>query len=180
MRQQLGWLVLVAAVLFPLRCITAQESATTLSIRGDIQKPNQWSVQELKTQFAGQIQAVKFTASMDKAVKVGTGIPLISVIQAAALKTDQRINHHDLKFLVILEAKDSYQSFFSLAELTPSRGGSPLAFLIWDVDGKPLSAKEDPLRLVLSAGGDARQIYGVIKITLVDGVKLANQLKDRQ
>ena len=172
--------LLMFTAVFPWCCIAAQDSAATLSIRGDIQKPTQWSVQELKMQFASQAQEIKFTAGMDKGVKVGTGIPLLSVIQAAAPKIDPRISHHNLKFLVILEAKDSYQSFFSLAELTPPKDGPALAFLVWDVDGKPLPEKEAPLRLVLSTSGDARQIYGVNKITLVDGVKLANQLKEKQ
>ena len=70
------------------------------------------------------------------------------------------IGHHDLKFLVILEAKDSYQAFFSLAELKPPQGSDARAFLIWDVDGKPLSGKEAPLRLILTTDGEARQIHG--------------------
>jgi DMSO/TMAO reductase YedYZ molybdopterin-dependent catalytic subunit len=180
MRCWLRCFIILTLPLLPLSCIFAQGSTSTLSIRGDVQKPAQWSMESLKAQFAGQVQSVKFTAGKDKQQKVGTGIPLLSVIQAAALKTDQRISHHDLKFLVILEAKDSYQAFFSLAELTPPQGSSPLAFIIWDVDGKPLSEKEAPLRLILTTHGEARQIHGITTITLVDGVKLANQLKDKE
>ncbi len=172
--------LLAVAVLMPFRLVSAQDSALMLSIQGDVQKPARWSMEQLKSQFAGQIQKVEFTAGKDKQTKVGTGIPLLSVIQVAALKTDPRINHHDLKFFVILEAKDSYQAFFSLAELTPTQGGSPQAFLIWDIDGKPLSDNEAPLRLILKSGGEARQIRGLTTITLLDGVKLANQLKGRE
>ena len=179
MQRPFRWWVFITAFLLPLRCIPAQDSALTLSIRGDIQKPAQWSMERLKVQFAGQIQSVKFTAGKDKQPKDGTGIPLLSVIQAAALKTDPRVGHHDLKFLVILEAKDSYQAFFSLAELTPPQGRNTQAFLIWDVDGKPLPEKETPLRLVLTMDGEARQIHGVTTITLVDGIKLANQLREK-
>jgi DMSO/TMAO reductase YedYZ molybdopterin-dependent catalytic subunit len=180
MRPHFRFLMFFAAVLFPLRPVPAQDSAATLSVRGDVQKPSQWSLEELKEQFAGQVQSIKFTAGKDKLPKTGTGIPLLSVIRAAALKTDKSIGHHDLKFLVILEARDSYKVFFSLAELTPPPGGHAEAFLIWDVDGKPLSGKEAPLRLVLLADGEARQIYGVTRILLVDGIKLANQLNERQ
>jgi DMSO/TMAO reductase YedYZ molybdopterin-dependent catalytic subunit len=168
------------AVLLPLRFIPAQDSASILSIRGDVQKPSQWSMESLKSQFAGQVQSVPFTSGKDKQSKEGTGIPLLSVIQAAGLKTDPRVGHHDLKFIVVVEAKDSYQAFFSLAELTPAPGGKPQAFLIWNVDGKPLSEKEAPLRLILAAGGEARQIHGVTKISLMDGMKLAKQLKENQ
>ncbi len=176
--KSIPWCFLFAvAVLLPVRFVPAQDSALTMSVQGDVQTPTRWTLEELKTQFAGQVQKVQFSAGKDNQPKVGTGIPLLSVIQAAALKTDPRINHHDLKFFVILEAKDSYQAFFSLAELTPTQGRSPQTFLVWDIDGKPLSEKEAPLRLILPAGGEARQIRGITTITLVDGIKLANQLK---
>jgi len=56
--------------------------------------------------------------------------------------------------------------------------GQAQAWLIWTVDGKPLSGKEAPLRLVVPSDKSVdRQIYGINKITLVDGIKLANQLK---
>jgi DMSO/TMAO reductase YedYZ molybdopterin-dependent catalytic subunit len=169
--------IFLIAVLFALRCVPAQDSAATLSIRGDVQKPVQWSVEELKSKLAGQIQDVTFVAGKDKQTQVGTGVPLFSLIQAAAPKTDKGIKHHDLAFLVILEAGDAYRVFFSLAELMP-RNGPAQAFLIWNVDGKPLSGKEAPLRLVCSTNQPAdRLIYGVNSITLVDGIKLANQYK---
>jgi DMSO/TMAO reductase YedYZ molybdopterin-dependent catalytic subunit len=154
-----------------------QNSIPTVSVQGDVQKPSRWSMEELKSQFAGQVQTINFTAGKDKQTKVGTGIPLASLIRAAELKTEKSIGHHDLKFLVILEAKDGYQAFFSLAELTPAQGQSPQAFLVWEIDGKPLPEKEAPLRLVLTNVGESRQIHAVTSVTLVDGVKLANQLK---
>jgi len=169
-------LPIVAFLLASFR-LPAQDSATTLTLRGDVQKPVQWSVEELKAKFAGQVQEIKFTAGKDKETKVGTGIPLPAVIEAAGLKTDQSTKHHNLSFLVIVEATDSYRVFFSMAELTPQLGHAQ-AWLIWSVDGKSLSGKEAPLRLIVSSdkSGD-RQIYGINKITLVDGIKLANQLK---
>jgi DMSO/TMAO reductase YedYZ molybdopterin-dependent catalytic subunit len=170
---------LTVAVL-TLHFAAAQDSASTLSIRGDIQKPVHWSVEALKMQFAGQAQQIKFAAGKDKQLKVGTGVSLLSVVQAAALKTDQSVRHHDLKFLVILEATDSYRVFFSLAELMPQCGHAQ-AWLIWSVDGKPLSEKESPVRLVVSSDqGADRYIYGISTISLVDGDKLAKQLKADQ
>jgi hypothetical protein len=64
-----------------------------------------------------------------------------------------------------------------MAELLP-QGGSDQVWLVWNVDGKPLSGKEAPFRLVVTSDQAAdRFIYGVTKIILVDGVQLANQLK---
>ncbi len=169
--------VLVVVVLLAQFFLPGQESATTLSVRGDIQKPTQWSAELLKTQFASQVQDVKFTAGMDKSVKVGTGIPLLSVIQSAGLQTDKAVKHHDLKFLVVVEAHDGYRVFFSLAELMPQAGNAQ-AWILWNVDGKPLTGKEAPFRLVVLTDKAAdRYIFGVIKITLVDGMKVANESK---
>jgi hypothetical protein len=104
------------------------------------------------------------------------GIPLISLLQEASPKTEKVPKHYDLTFLVIIEAHDLYQVFFSLAELLPACGNAQ-AYLIWDVDGKPLSANEAPFRLIVSSDrGHDGNIYGIASITLVDGTKLASQL----
>jgi hypothetical protein len=176
MRQFFKTFILYAVVFATLRCVSAQDG-TTLSMRGDIQKSIQWSVEEVKTKFAGQVQDVKFTAGMDKLVKVGTGVPLLSLIQAVTLKTDPAVKHHDLKFLIIVEATDGFRVVFSSAELMP-QGGQAQAWLIWNVDGKPITGKEAPFRLVVPTDKAAdRAIFGVNQVILVDGVKLATQMK---
>jgi|WetSurSiteA1Bulk_404760.scaffolds.fasta_scaffold05152_2 hypothetical protein len=165
---------LIFFVLLTPLCLFGQDGASTLSIRGDIQKPLQWSVESLKAQFAGQGQEIKFAAGMDKSVKVGTGVPLLSVIQSAALQTDKAVKHHDLKFIVVVEAHDGYRVFFSLAELMPQAGNAQ-AWLLWNVDGKPLAGKEAPFRLVVLTDKAAdRYIFGVTKIVVVDGIKVAS------
>jgi len=64
-----------------------------------------------------------------------------------------------------------------VAELMPEVGNAQ-AWLVWNVDGKPLPEKEAPLRLVVSSDqAGHRQIFGVVKIILVDGAKLAGQSK---
>jgi hypothetical protein len=91
------------------------------------------------------------------------------------LLTEKTPKHYDLSFFVIVEAHDAYRVFFSIAELMPQNGQSQI-WLIWDVNGKPLSGKEAPLRLVNPTGqGVDRWIYGLAGVTLVDGIKPANQ-----
>jgi DMSO/TMAO reductase YedYZ molybdopterin-dependent catalytic subunit len=156
--------------------LSGQEPPTTISVRGDIQSPLQFSVEDLKARFAAQIQNIKFTAGMDKSVRVGTGVPLLSVVQAAVLSTDKEIKHHNLKFVVVVEAYDGYRVVFSLAELLPQAGNAQ-AWLIWNVDGKPLSGKEAPLRLIVPTDKAAdRYIFGVTKVMLVDEMKVVNQM----
>lgn len=176
MRRLSGFAMLVAAVLLTGHSVFAQETVATLAVRGDILKPGQWSVVDLKQQFAKEVQTVRFSPGADKPQQVGTGIPLVSLIQAAAPKIEKVPKHYDLTFLVILEARDSYRVFFSLAELLPQCGHAQV-WLVWDVDGKPLSGNEAPLRLVvLSDRGHDRYIYGIVGVNLVDGTKLATQL----
>jgi DMSO/TMAO reductase YedYZ molybdopterin-dependent catalytic subunit len=179
MRSIVQGIILFAGVFAPAHYALAQVSSATLTVRGDIQKPGEWTVETLRQQFAKQTQTVKFTAG-DKQQNVGTGIPLYSLIQEAALKTEKAPKHYDLSFLVILEARDSYRVYFSLAELAPQCGHAQV-WLIWDIDGKPLSDKEAPFRLVVSSDqGHDRHIYGISTLTLVDGTKLANQLAGRR
>ena len=176
MRHVFGVAAVFAAILLVAQCVKAQESAATLAVRGDVLKPGQWSVADLKQQFAKEIQTIKFATEADRAQHIGTGIPIISLLQAATAKTEKVPKHYDLTFLVILEAHDSYRVFFSLAELLPACGRAQ-AWLVWDMDGKALSGKEAPFRLVvLSDQGHDRYIYGIASVTLVDGTKLATQL----
>lgn len=179
MRSIVQSVILFLGVLAPAHYAIAQVSSATLAVRGDIQKPAEWTVEAIKQQFAKQTQTIKFTTG-DKQPKVGTGIPLYSLIQEAPPKTEKVPKHYDLSFLVILEARDGYRVFFSLAELTPQCGNAQV-LLVWDVHGKPLSGNEAPLRLVvLSDQGHDRYIYGISSMTLVDGTKLANQLAGRR
>ena len=157
------------------RYLLAQETGP-LVVRGAVLKPGQWSLQDVKQRFGDQIQSIKYSAGKDKEQHVGTGIPFISLLQEASPKTEKVPKHYDLTFLVIIEAHDGYRVFFSLAELLPACGNAQ-AYLIWEEDGKPLSAKEAPFRLIVSSDrGHDRNIYGIATITLVDGTKLASQL----
>jgi DMSO/TMAO reductase YedYZ molybdopterin-dependent catalytic subunit len=176
MRARFQFILIVVAVLFTAHYVLAQGSATTLEVRGDVLKPGLWSVEALKQQFAKEIQTVKFTLAEDKQQKSGTGIPLLSLIKAAELKTEKTPKHYDLSFMAILEAHDGYRVYFSFAELSPQAGHAEV-WLLWEVDGKPLTGKEAPLRLAVSTDhAPDRCIYGIASMTLVDGTKLANQL----
>jgi hypothetical protein len=174
MRLYVKSIILLSAVLFAVPSVFAQDAKIGITIRGDVLKTSVWSVDDLKRQFAKEIQTVKF-GSEGKEQKAATGIPLFSLINAAELKIEKTPKHYDLSFFVILEAHDSYRVFFSLAELMPKSGPAQI-WLVWDVDGKPLSGKEAPLRLISTDRGADRAIYGIVSMTLVDGIKLANQL----
>ena len=170
-------MLLFWALLLPLNFVLAQEASATLSIQGDVQKPVQWTIEQLKKQFADQIQEVEFRNT------TATGIPLLSVIKAAVPKVRKETKwtlkdemHRNMVFLVILEAKDSYKVFFTLTELMPEFGDAP-AWLVWQLDGEPLTDVMAPLYLVSSTDKwPDRGIYGIVRISIVDLNKLADQL----
>ena len=181
--------ILLLTALISLNCLYAQESVMTISIGGDVKKPRQWTVEQLKAQFSDQIQEVKFrNIPYSVEEKTGNAIPLYSVIKAAEpwkekeTKWTQRDRadstlHSEMVFIVILKARDSFHAVFSLAELMPEFG-STQAWLVLDKDGEPLSGVDAPMRLVVSDDQDPdRDIFGISSITLVDGEKLADQLK---
>jgi hypothetical protein len=175
-RQSILLFTLFTVVLIPASTLYAQGSGPGIAILGDVSKPGFRSVDELKQQFGKEIQTIQFTSGPDKLQKSGTGIPLLSLINTAELKTEKTPKHYNFSFMVILESLDGYRAYFSFAELS-SQLGRAQVWLLWDVDGKPLTGKEAPLRLVVSTDHSPdRWIYGIAGMTLVDGVKLANQL----
>jgi len=170
-------LAMIAVVfLCATTCVYSQDTPTSVEIRGDVLKPGRRTAADLRSQFTKEIQSIKFSTATDQPEHTGTGIPLTSLLQAAAPKVEKTPKHYDLSFFVIIEGRDGYRVYFSLAELL-APGGHAQAWLVFEVDGKPLTEKEAPVRLaVLSDKGHDRYIWGITKITLVDGTKLANQL----
>jgi hypothetical protein len=172
--------MIIAGILLLAICTGFAQEPTAVAVRGDVAKPGQWSVEDLKQQFSKEVQLIKFSLGKDTPQQSATGIPLLALIQAASPKIEKTQKHYDLTYFVIVEARDLYRVFFSMAELLPQCGNAQ-AWLIWEVDGKPLAGKEAPLRLlVLSDRGHDRQIYGVATIRLVDGVQLATRLSAGQ
>jgi hypothetical protein len=160
--------------------INAQSTEPGLAINGDVEKPGFWSVNDLQQKLAKEIKPVQFTLGPGKQQKTGTGVPLLALINAAELKTEKTPKHYDLSFMAIIEARDGYRVYFSFAELS-SLVGHAEAWLLWEVDGKPLANKEAPLRLIVKTDRSPdRWIYGIASITLVDGIKLANQLAKKK
>ena len=184
--------MILSSILLPLNSLLAKESqgsGKVLSIAGAVKNHGQWSIDQLKTQFADQITEVEFWDSLPTWTKrTATGIPLYALIKAAEPDKEKEtewtrrdrsdsVLHSHMTFFVILEARDSFHAFFSLAELMPEFRPAQV-YLVWDKDGEPLSGKDAPLRLAIKdAKAPDRGIWGISRITIVDGEKLAEQLK---
>jgi DMSO/TMAO reductase YedYZ molybdopterin-dependent catalytic subunit len=161
----------VLAVLLSAGSLFAQRSS--LEILGDVQKPRSWSVEEVKKQFAEQIRTVKSTVGPSKQETTSTGIPLIALLRSAELKMDVIHKHAGFNHIVILEAHDGYRSYYAFAELANQRENT--AMLVWEENGNPIPDNEAPFRL--RDGNNRGAIYGIKRIIVVDGTKLADSFK---
>jgi len=163
--------VAVIAVLLSAGSLFAQRSS--LEILGDVQKPRSWSVDEVKKEFADQIRTVKSTVGRSRQEITSTGVPLISLLRAAELKMEAAHRHPGFNHIVILEAYDGYRSYYAFAELVNQR--EKPALLVWEENGKPIPDNEAPFRL--RDGGNRGAIYGITRIIIVEGTKLADGFK---
>jgi hypothetical protein len=70
--------------------------------------------------------------------------------------------------VLVATARDGFQAVFSCAEVTEGMGTTS-AFVVWQVDGKPLGPEVGPLRLVVITDGEpARSIRQLDWLRVVD------------
>ena len=170
--------LIFATLLLLLPCTIFAQTSTSLTIRGDVFKPITLTPEAVKKQFAEELLTRKYVAGQDKKEKTAIGIPLLSVIRAAELKTEATPKHYDMSFIIIIEAHDGYRAYFSLAELmSREHENESKTLLVMEEDGHMLSGNDTPFKL-LTTGND-RRIFGITSITLVDGTKLADSLARR-
>ena len=147
---------------------------TSLEIRGDVQKPRAWTVEDVKKHFAEETRTVKSTIGRENQETTSIGIPLISLLRNADLKLSETPKHHDFTFFVIVEAYDGYRAYFTFAELASGDKENPV-LLAWEENGKPIPDNEAPFRL--RGTSSTRSIFGITRITLIDGARLAESMK---
>ncbi len=76
------------------------------------------------------------------------GVPLVEVLKAAGAKFGNDLRGPALATYLLVEAADGYRVVFALPELDPA--STDRVILLADRrDGKPLGAKEGPLRIVV-------------------------------
>ncbi|HZN93242.1 MAG TPA: molybdopterin-dependent oxidoreductase [Myxococcales bacterium] len=104
------------------------------------------------------------------------GVPLGKVLAASGFEpgpmdrsgppADKRPGY---KKVVLVTARDGFQSVFSCAELAEEMGPATRTLLVWKVDGKPLPPEQGPFRLVVLSDKEAsRSTWAVEKIDVLD------------
>lgn len=169
-----GAVVGVAIGLLSLANLGAAPGGDSLQVSGDaIAQPHQWTVADLKQQFASQLSNITYQSH--SGAHTSACVPLLAVLKAAGVgtelkmdpKADPHTKHAPLRVAIVAEASDGYAVVFSLAELLPEIGNRPV-WVALDQDGQPLADHDGPVKLVVPDDTKpARWIHAVDRLELI-------------
>lgn len=132
--------------------IYAQEKpaeAILLTVSGDVERPLRLTASDLS-----RLPRRSVRASDHGKEAAFEGVALSDVLKMAGIPTGESLRGKDLVKYLLVDARDGYQVVFALAELDSSFTDREV-LLADKRDGKPLSADEGPLRIVVP--GEKRQ-----------------------
>ncbi len=105
---------------------------------------------------------VSVTANEHEVTAHFDGVPLAALLTMAGIQLGDKLRGPRLAEALLVEAADGYKVVFALAEIDPAFATREI--IVADKrDGKPLDAKEGPLRIV--APGDKRPARWIRQIT---------------
>jgi hypothetical protein len=174
-------LVILIAITFAAATALSADSPPAVRIAGDVSAPGDWTVSRIRAELASAIQPVKFTSHGQS--HLSNCLPLLAILKAAGVQTelkmdpkaDPKIKNYELRLAVVVQGRDGYVVTFSLSELLADVGNRP-AWLALDEDGQPLSAREEPLKLIVPDDQKpARWVRAVQSITVINGAAPTTQ-----
>jgi DMSO/TMAO reductase YedYZ molybdopterin-dependent catalytic subunit len=143
----------------------AQPAKAKLTVSGDVSKPLVMSDADLAAFGA---QTVNVTDEKGNPASY-SGVPVAAILAKAGAPLGKDLRGQYMAIGVIAKASDGYEVLFPLTEFDPAFGERAV-LLVDRRDGKPLDAREGPLRLVVP--GDKRHARWVRGITSLDVVKV--------
>lgn len=142
---------------------TAPTAAYKLSVDGDVAAPLSLTLADL----AKMPRETVSLAQMDGSHNTYEGVPLTEILKKAGIPFGKEMHGKALAGYLLAEARDGYQVVFSLGELDPGVGGTRV-IVADQIDGKPLSAQQGPIRLVVSSDKrPARSVRMVERLRVV-------------
>ncbi|MCM3879102.1 MAG: molybdopterin-dependent oxidoreductase [Vicinamibacterales bacterium] len=152
--------IVLGAVLFAQQ---APSVAATMTIAGDVAKPQTLSVAELK---AMPRTSMKVTDEKGRAAAYD-GVLVAEILRRAGATMGPALKGTALSAYVVVTARDAYQVVFSLAELDPAVGANDV-LLADTLDGHPIPDAQGPLRIVVPREKEnSRWVRQVEKIDVV-------------
>lgn len=128
----------------------ATKGTALLTVKGVVKQELQLSAADLKDMPRVHVSA----KDHDGAMHDYEGVALQTLLAKAGVPANGELRGKNMTLAVVAEAGDGYHAVFSLAEMDADFAGETVA-VVDTVDGKPLSAEQGPLRLVVP--GDKRQ-----------------------
>ncbi len=144
--------------------------APRLRVEGDLVTTSSFSAKELAELTP---TPVEWTDKRGK--HTGRGVRLDAVLLKAGFSegpmgptVEPKVKHQGLRAAVIATASDGYEAVFSMGELLAHLGATT-AWLVFEVEGKPLSPEVGPFRLVIPTDkGASRSLHQLVKLRVVD------------
>jgi DMSO/TMAO reductase YedYZ molybdopterin-dependent catalytic subunit len=131
--------------------------AVALDVKGDVPRPLKLSTAEIARLPRHTLRA----RDHDGKESEFAGVALVEVLKTSGLQFGKDLRGQALATYLVVEASDGYRAVFALPELDPAF--TDRVILLADHrDGKPLGAKEGPLRIVVP--GEKRQARWVRQV----------------
>ncbi len=138
-----------------------------LSVSGEVEHPLQLNSAEL-AKLPRHTERVKDHSGVEATFE---GAPLVEILRMAGVKLGEQLRGQEMTTYVLVKAADNYQVVFAVAELDPGFTDR-VVFLADQRDGKPLSAEEGPLRIIVpSEKRQARWVRQVTTLTVLHAGK---------
>jgi len=159
------------------------ELEPSVHVVGDVPKPGDWSVAQIRKELASDVKPVQYAARGQQ--HQSDCVPLISLLKAAGVQTelkmgpsalDPKTKHQELRLIVVVQGSDGYAVSFSLAELMTDVGDRAV-WLALDLDGQPLPVPAEG-RLKLMVPEDkkpARAVHSIQTIVVINPAGPATQ-----
>ena len=167
MKQSTSRLILLTLMaLFPAISVSpvqtgqlgSQSATASLRVGGEVERQLNLSGDDLAKMPRRSIRAKDHSGSESEF----EGVPLVEVLAMAGVKFGEGLRGKNLELYLVVEAADGYRAVYALPELDPAY--TDQVILLADKrDGKPMDAKEGPLRIVVPH--EKRQARWVRQVT---------------
>ena len=158
---QIGAVIIFAAIVCWSGAAAAQ-SARSLTVGGEVHSPLTLSAADL----AAMPRASAAVADDHGAKATYDGVPVVEILKRAGAPLGKDLRGPNMTVCVVAGGSDGYKVVFALAEFDP--GFTVQVILLADRrDGKPLDAREGPLRLIVPDDRrHARWVRGAVSLTV--------------
>jgi len=140
-------------------------TGAVVRVSGAVTQPVALSLQDLSA-----MPRTKVTAKEHNSTATHEGVTLTAILQKAGAPMGKLLRGEAMASYVVVTAHDGYRVVFALPELDPDFTDASQQIILADtVDGKPLSDKQGPVRIVVP-----QEKKGARWIRMVETIEVVN------